>query len=486
MVVKPARGVISATAFAQQGSLQIMSMKPGALFLALFAAMALVRPAAGETLTEALTQTYLGNPRLDAQRARLRAADERVPQALAGWRPTVETFGEAGYRHFERFERGIVDEDSNLFNRRIGAELNQPVFRGGQTIAATRGAENTVRAERARLWSVEQQVLLDATTAYVDVVRDQAVLDLTIRNEQRLIRQLEATQDRFRVGEVTRTDVFQAEARLARATADRIAAEGNLQASRATYRNVVGGMPGRLAKPPLPTPLPTGVEAAIAAAVAGNPDILAAEFDERSALDDVDRVRGELLPSVDLIGRAEREWDSTRENQSFTDGSALVRLTVPLYQAGSVYSRLRQQKQTVAQLRRSLDQARRNVQEVATQSFNDLETARAAIQSFKKQVRANEVALEGVQREAEVGARTVLDILDAEQELLDSQVDLVRSERDQVVASYQLVAALGALTGEKLQLPVEYYNPQAHYREVRGKWFGGDSTGDISGDFKKR
>jgi len=444
------------------------------------------RLAEAETLTDSLTAAYMSNPTLAAQRARLRTADEQVPQALSGWRPTVQAFGDAGPRRIERNNKAgagtLTESNENLFNRRLGGSIDQPIFRGGRTVAATRGAENSVRAERARLWSVEQSVLLAAISAYVDVYRDQAVLDLTIRNEQRLGRQMEATQDRFRVGEVTKTDVFQAEARLARATADRIEAEGNLVSSRATYRNVVGEMPGSLLQPPLPSPLPLNREASVAAALSGNPDILAVEYDERAAMDNIDEVRGELLPSASLVGNAEREWEATRNGARFDTFEALARVNVPLYQAGAVYSRLRAAKQAASEQRRLLDQSRRDAEESATQAWNNLETARAAINSFRAEVQANGIALEGVEREAEVGARTVLDVLDAEQELLDSQVSLVTSQRNEVVAAFELVSAIGDLTAEKLHLPVEYYDPKKHYRAVRDKWFGGGSIGDIGSD----
>ncbi len=209
----------------------------------LLAATAMVAswPAAAQTLQEALAEAYEGNPTLNAERARLRATDEQVPQALSGYRPTITSNVQAGGRWIDSNQESVTgQQDDALFQRQYGASIEQPLYRGGQTMAAVRGAENTIRSERARLESVEQTVLLDAVTAYSDVYRDQAVLELTISNEQRLNRQLEATRDRFQVGEVTRTDVSQAEARVARAVADRIRAEGDLARSRAVFRNVVG------------------------------------------------------------------------------------------------------------------------------------------------------------------------------------------------------------------------------------------------------
>jgi TolC family type I secretion outer membrane protein len=447
-------------------------------------AMLIDNAAVAQTLQETLAAAYESNPQLDAQRARVRATDEQVPQALSGYRPTLQTFSEIGPLYQYSNDKSLVGKENNaLFSRTYGASIQQPLFRGGQTAAAVRGAENTVRAERARLDSTEEQVLLNAATAYSDVYRDQTVLDLNIRNEQRLARQLEATRDRFQVGEVTRTDVSQSEARLARATADRITAEGSLAVSRATFRNVVGIVPGILQRPLLPQDLPASLGDANRIATDENPNVTTAGFLERSTLDSVDQVRGELLPTVSVIGRLQRQEDLSRKDSRIDSVEGLVNVTVPLYQAGSVYSRLRERKQLAAEQRKLLEQAQHDAVETATRAWNDLETAGAEMGSFAKQVEANQLALEGVQKEAEVGARTVLDVLDAEQELLDSQVSLARSQRNQVVAAYQLKSALGVLTARQLDLPVQYYDPALHYREVRDEWFGGSSGGDVSTDF---
>lgn len=453
-----------------------------ACLLSLPLSVGLWLPAAqAQTLEEALSSAYLNNPTLAAERAALRATDERVPQALSNWRPTLEAFGGVGKRTTDTNRRTTLGGGGrqDLTPRSYGAQVTQPLFRGGRTIAETRAAENAVRAGRSRLDSVEQQVLLSAVTAYMDVYRDQAVLNLQIRNEQRLGRQLEATRDRFQVGEVTRTDVFQAEARVAGATAARVGAEGSLERSRATYRNVVGEVPGVLKQPSIPRDLPNTLERAVTAAQRQNPDILEAEFTERASLDTVDQIRGEGLPTLNLQGTAERGEDITFENTRTDALEAVVNLDVPLYQAGAVASRLRESKQNVVENRRILDQRRLDTIEAATSSWNNLQTARAALASFRKAVQANEVALEGVQREAEVGARTVLDILDAEQELVNSQVDLVGAERDEIVATFELKTAVGELSAHELALPVPYYDPAVHYDDVRNRWFGSDSVGGL-------
>lgn len=438
-------------------------------------------PAVGQSLDEALATAYGNNPELQAQRAALRATDEQVPQALSGWRPQIEGTAGAGRRKINPDnDISTVRGTQRLNPREAAVELRQPLFRGGQTVAATRAAENEVLARRAQLFSVEQDVLRDAATAYSEVYRDQAVLDLQIRNEQRLARQLEATRDRFQVGEVTRTDVFQAEARLARATADRVDAEGSLEVSRASYRRTVGEMPGLLGQPAPPADLPINGDQAVGLAADQNPVVKFAEYQERSALDQIDQVRGQLFPEVDFTARGETGKERTIENGTSHEWSALVNLRIPLYQQGVVYSRLRQQKQVAAQRRREIDANRRQAVQDAKDSWARLEAARAAVRSRKKEAKANEIALEGVQQEAQVGARTVLDILDAEQELTNSQVELVRAQMSEVTSAYDLKRAVGELSAARLELAVDIYNPEIHYNEVRGLWWGTSSDGDVN------
>jgi outer membrane protein len=453
------------------------------VFLGLLAGAGLFGHAAfGQTLTDALVAAYLGNPTLERDRANLRATDEGVPQALSGWRPQLRSFGEVGKRSVDDNSKTAIQGNDDLTPESYGVSIEQPLFQGGRTVAQTRSAENTVRSGREQLRSSEQGVLFNAAQAYLDVYRDQAVLELRIQNEQRLARQLEAARDRFQVGEVTRTDVFQAEARLAEATAQRVAAEGDLDSSRARYRNVVGETPGNLKRPEIRRDIPADLKETIQGALESDPDLLAAEFTRKAALDDVDVARGQLLPEINLIGRATRDREQARQGARFNTYEGLVRLDMPLYQSGSVYSRVRQSKQSAAAARRSIDRFRRLAIQRATQSWTDFETAEAQIRSFTKSVEANKVALEGVQSEALVGARTVLDVLNAENELLNSQVGLVRSQRDEGVAIFELLSATGRLTAQHLELPVDYYNPETHYLEVRDKWFGLGSQGDSSDD----
>ena len=443
-----------------------------ALLSLLFGGAALVGPAYGQTMSEALAAAYLNNPTLEAGRAGLRATDEQVPQALANWRPSIDLEGDISRAETFSDARTSGGKDQIRTPRGIALNITQPLFRGFRTEAEISEAENTISAERYRLLAIEQEVLLDAATSYMDVVRDQAVLEFNVGNEQVLRRQLEATRDRFQVGEITRTDVSQAEARLAGASADRIQAEGNLEAGRAAYRNVIGQAPENLRAPDAPSGLPVNKEDAIATARKGNPNVLAALSDERAARDRVAGVRGELLPTLDLSGKLSRDLESVNNTSRTHEKSIKATLTMPLYQAGAVHSRLREARQTVRRERLQSEQVRRDAEEDATRGWERLITARARVESFSAQVRANGIALEGVEREAAVGARTVLDILDAEQELLDSRVNLVGARRDEIVATFVLKAAIGQLTARQLSLPVQYYDPGRHYREVRDKWVG--------------
>jgi TolC family type I secretion outer membrane protein len=423
-----------------------------------------------DSLDDALVSAYTTNPTLDAARAQLRAIDEGVPQALSNYRPTVTGIGSIGKSDVTT-KSSFFSQSAGLTPRAATVDINQPVYRGGRTEAQTDQAENTVYAGRSQLLATEQDVLLAAATAYADVYRDQAVLDLNINNEQVLRRQLQATQDQFQVGEVTRTDVSQAEARLAAATAGRIQAEGNLESSRAVYLNVVGVAPGKLTEPPALKDLPANREEAIALSE-NNPTVIAANFTELAARDNVHLASGELLPTVSLDAQYDHQ-DETSSLNSFGESTSITaQMSVPLYPGGATYSRIRQAKQTVMQRRKEIEAARRNASQQATQAWDLLTAARARVKSFEAQIRANEIALEGVRQEATVGSRTVLDILNAEQELFGSQVNHVTAQHDTFVAGMQLKSAIGQLTAKSLALPVKYYDVEEHYKEVRDKLWG--------------
>ncbi len=442
-----------------------------------FAFLGAGAPVLADSLDEALVSAYSGNPTLLAARAELRGVNEQVPQELSNYRPSAFVDGQAGVERNDTEPSSQSTETTNPWE--VLLDVEQPLYRGGRTVAGVARAEADVQAQRARLHSIEQDVLLSAVAAYMDVWRDEAVLQLNINNEKVLARQLEATQDRFDVGELTRTDVAQSESRLARATAERIGAEGDLTASEAVYLEVIG-VPPELAALEPPTSvagLPGMQDEVVRAAIDSNPDVVSARFDESSAEHQIAVSRGQLLPEAFLTGEA-RHSENFGSSDNETDlVRGLFEVSVPIYQQGLVSSQVRESKQTAAQRKREVEEAARSVERFAVDAWAGLETARAQSESFRAEVRSNEIALEGVRQENAVGARTILDILDAEQEFLDSQVSLVRARRDEIVAGYAVLAAMGRLTARDLGLAVEPYSPEADYQAVRNRWFGLEAPG---------
>jgi TolC family type I secretion outer membrane protein len=439
---------------------------------AIFAVMlcgAFATPASAVDLNEALAQAYASNPTLESARAQLRATDERVPEALSGWRPTVVGQAQGGKTWIEQNTPLLLDQ--NLESREFNVTVSQPVFNGFETVSSTSAAENRVLSGRANLANSEQQVLLQAVQAYMQVVRDRAVLDLNRNNESVIGQQLQATRDRFDAGEVTRTDVAQAESRLQGAIADRIAAEGNLTASIAIYRQVIGEEPTDLKMPENQLDIPANKDEAVAQSI-NTPAVVAAKYQADAAKDDIDVAFSELLPTVSIEGSWTRSEEQNAEEQSNDVGQILGVLRVPLYQAGAPDARVRQSKQLYQQSRRQIDEAVRAGEQGAVDAWRTYETALAQIDSFKEQVRATEVALDGVKQEQQVGARTVLDVLDAELEALNAKVSLVQAQTNLVVARYQVLASVGRLTAKNLALDVSIYDPQKHYDDVRNKFIG--------------
>lgn len=431
---------------------------------------ALPWPGSAQTLSDALIAAYNNNPTLQAARAQLRATDEQVPEALSNYRPTVTGTGNLG--------RDWTNQSSAFFStgqvtnpRSAGVTITEPLYRGGRTEASVDRAENLVKSGRAQLSATEQSVLLAAATAYVDVYRDQAVLDLNISNEQVLRRRLEDTEEQFKVGIITKTDVSQAEARLAQAVAERIQAENNLNSSRAVYRNVTGTSPGTLEAPEPLAGIPGTSDEALAG-VPQNPTVIAAGFNELAAREDVRISTGELYPTLSLNGTYDHGDDTLSKGSYQQTTAVFALLNMPIYPGSAAYARIRAAKQVVQQRRKETEAAERNAAQDATQAFESLISAQAQVKSFDKQIQANEIALEGVRQEESVGTRTVLDILNAQQELLDSRVNKVQAEHDALVAVLQLKTAMGRLTAQALDLPVAYYDVNAYYEEVRDKLWG--------------
>lgn len=448
----------------------LISRRLRPLALSAASAMALLAAtASAETLTQALTNAYTTNPQLLSERARLRATDEELNQANAGWRPTVTVNGSAGWS--EDYQDDISGDS---WSADITASQN--LFDGGATFARRDIAKAQIRAGRASLRGVEGGVLLGAVTAYMDVVRDLSTVELSKRQVEVLDRERQASQDRFDVGEITRTDVSQAEAALSGARTALIAAQAQLEASRAAYIRVIGKAPKDLqSAPPMPQ-LPKTLEDAIREAMALNPALVASREVQLASEAGVDLAVSGLLPSVDLqaqYSRGETNSNALLSTNRTTDaGSIGVGARVPLYQGGAEYSAIRQAKQTNNQNRMLAAQSEREAVEDVTNAWEGFQAARASIQSAQDQVNASEIAYEGVRQEAEVGARTTLDVLNAEQALLNARVALITNQRNEYVAAYGLLAAMGRLTAGDLALPVEVYDPVPHADEVAGKLIG--------------
>jgi outer membrane protein len=466
-------------------------------------------PVAAETLQEALSNAYLINPVLNSERARLRATDEQVALAKSGLRPNISASGDAAFQNQEsdivggsrQAEQQQCDAETralepafcaslasqtNIGNiesqlssdgvthpRGYSVQLSQPIFEGFQNLNAIRQAKATVQAAREGLRAVEQTTLLNAATAYVDVVRDQAVVRLRDSNVEVLTEQLRQTKDRFNVGEVTRTDVAQAEARRSDAITQLYAAQANLKTSRATYEQIVGHPPSNLVHPPsIVHLLPSQLEDAMTLGDGENPFILTTVYQEEASLYNVNQIMGELLPEVTLDAQYQQRFglSNTLKEQQVT--TIMGRVNVPLYQGGGVAARIRQAKETNNQLKKEVEDARLRIHAEVISNWGLLQSTASQITSAQDALEANRIALEGVREEEKVGQRTTLDVLNAELEYLGSQIQLVTAKRDRVVAEYSIYASIGRMDAQTLGLSVPYYDPLEHYEIIKNKWFG--------------
>ncbi len=437
-----------------------------------------------DTLEWALVQAYQNNPSLNAQRASLRAIDENVPQALSGYRPKISVTANGGYDYASTMthtvNQSVFPNTVSYTNyatpyeqRGIGATATQTLFNGLQTANKVRQAESQVMGARETLRVTEQQVLLDAATAYMNLLRDQAILDLNRRNVEVLTEQLKQTRDRFNVGEVTRTDVAQAESRLAAGRSSLLGAQSNYVTSQANYRRVIGVDPGRLAPgTPVDRLSPNALDHAIVQGQQQSPSVLAAMYGVDVAELAVKVSEGALYPNLSVVASASKNWDPLYNVNKQTLASIVGQLTVPIYQGGGEYSAIRQSKETLGQQRLNLDVNRDQARATVVQSWGQLDASKAQIEATTAQVNAAEIALNGVREEARVGQRTTLDVLNAQQELVNARVALVTAQHDRVVASYTLLAAVGGLSMQHLGLNVPIYDPQVHYQQIRDAWIG--------------
>jgi outer membrane protein len=436
------------------------------------------------TLPAALIQAYINNPQLNAQRAATRAVDENVPTALSGYRPRVTGSASLTEVYIDTLTKAEGPGGRTIFNRSKGAQLaetyglttTQTLFNGFQTANRTRQAEGQVFSARETLRSTEQAVLLSAVTAYMNLLQTAAILELQRSNVNVLEVTLRQTRDRFAAGEVTRTDVAQAESRLAAGRSQLSLAESNFVTAKAQYLQVIGvPAPARLS-PAMPVDRlsPRTLEGAFARGRSEHPAVTTAMYDIDIALLQVKVAEGALSPTLTAVGNVTKSFGSTQSLNIVENlnASLAAQLSVPIYQGGQEYSAIRQAKETLSQRRIDLDTARDQVQATITQAWGQIEAAKAQINATQAQVTAAEVALNGVREEARVGQRTTLDVLNAQQDLVNARVALVTAQRDRVVASYTLLAAVGSLSPQILGLKVEVYDPMVHYQQVRDAWGG--------------
>jgi outer membrane protein len=441
---------------------------------------AAVSSADSETLEQALVLSYQNNPQLNAQRAATRATDENVSIALSGYRPRLTATGSLSEVYLENVARvplppGFARTAGENAVATVGASASQTLFNGFQTGNRTRQAEAQVFAARETLRATEQTVLLSAATAYMNLLRDAAILELQRSNVNVLETMLRQTRDRFSAGEVTRTDVAQAESRLAGGRSQYLSAESNFVTSKAQYQQAIGVPPGGLrAAMPVDRFSPRTLKASLARASTEHPTITAAMYAVDAAVFQVKIAEGTLYPALTLQGSVNKSFGSATALDNLQSFSAAIgaQLSVPLYQGGQEYATIRQAKETLGQRRLDLDTAREAVRSNATQAWGQLEAAKAQIESTMAQVNAAEISLNGVREEARVGQRTTLDVLNAQQELVNARAALVTAQRDRVVASYSVLSAVGSLSPRILGLKVQQYDAVTHSHQIRDVWIG--------------
>ena len=434
-------------------------------------------PAAADTVEWALAAAYQSNPQLNVQRAIVRETDEQVPQALSGYRPRISATATAGMisgSETEYFPGSppVVITGNALPTASAGLTAVQILYNGFQNANRTRAAESQVSAARAALQNTEQTVLLNALTAYMNLLRDYASLELQKRNVAVLQQELRQTRDRFKLGDVTATDVSQAESRLGAGETQVLIAQANYETSVAVYRQVIGTQPGKLGPgTPVDRFCPQTLEQALEL-TDHHPSVILAMYNVDFAQLQIKIAEGALQPTLSLQGSAQQAWNPAIGVSQTTLLQGVGQLSVPIYQGGAEFSAVRQQKEGLGQRLLELELARRQIRQGIAQAWSQFLSSKSQIKTTDIQVKAAENALNGVRREALVGQRTTLDVLNAEQELVNARVAVVTAERDRVVASYTLLAAVGRLSPQVLGLNVESYDPNVHYQQVRDAWVG--------------
>lgn len=445
------------------------------LFAGLLLTLAFSAPQSvvSQTLDAALARAYVANPTLNAERASVRVTNENVPQALSGYRPRITASADIGASITDARIPGGGNSTSRLGPRGAGLQIDQTLFDGGKTRSAVSQAESQVLGARATLQNIEQNVLFDAATAYMNVLRDTAILALNRNNVEVLEEQVRQTRGRFQAGEVTTTDVAQAQARLAQAESQAILGESNLKTSIARFRQNVGAEPKQLAPGrPVEHLLPKSLPAALSAALSSHPAIVASLHGVDAAELQVKVTQADLYPVLGVRGTVQQRYDEDSFGDKVRSAGIFGTLTVPIYEGGQVYSRTRQAKETAGQRRIEVDTQRDTVRAAVVSAWGANEAAKAQITAAQVQVRSAEIALSGVREEAKVGQRTTLDVLNAQQELVNARSTLVTAQRDRVVASYAALSAIGRLSAETLKLKTEIYSSRRHYDQVKGLLWG--------------
>jgi len=461
-----------------RGTAGIGSSFPGIIHSTLVAAVLAVlapRIACAETLPDALVRAYQGNPQLNAERAKLRSTDEGVPQALSGYRPQVTVGLSAGLISLRNLLPDNTSQSAQLKPWVAGITLNQTLFNGYKTGNTVRQAEAQIRSGRESLRAVEQSVLLDGATAYMGVLSNQSLVEAQRLNVQFLRETLETTRTRLRVGDVPPTDVAQAEARYARATADLNNAEVALAISQATYTQVIGVAPGRLVTAePADRLLPHARDEAIALARRENPAIVGVTYDVDAAQFAVSIAESGLFPTVGVQGNVSRnvQTDTTLGTTRTDQASIIGTLNMPIYDGGLAASQVRQAKEGLTQNRVLLDRVRAQAETATIAAWATHEGAKTGLAAAQAEVRASTIALDGVRKEALAGKRTTLEVLNSQQDLILARARLIAAQQDRVVASYTLLSAIGHLDRAHLALKSQDYDPQTHYQQVRDVWHG--------------
>lgn len=446
----------------------------GAAVSVLLLALAGPTHALADTIDAALVRAYQNNPQLNAQRAQVRSTDENVPQALSGYRPRVSLTASGGYQYTDfQSQRGGAPTSGPGIPRSVGLTASQTLYNGNQTANRTRAAESQVSGAREALRSLDQSVLLSAATTYMDYLRDAATLEVQRSNVRVLEQTLKQTRDRFNVGEVTRTDVAQSEAQLAAGRTQALTAEANLNTTRANFRRIIGSEPTNLAPgSPVDRFLPSTLASAIELGLIEHPNVTAAMFGIDVNFLQVKVAEGALLPTVTLQASATQSYEQSLIQYRAFNAAAVAQISVPIYQGGSEYSLIRQSKENLAQQRLNLETTRDQTRATVVQWWGSLQATKAQVQSAQAQVTASEIALNGVREEAKAGQRTTLDVLNAQQALVNARVALVTAQHDRVVASYNVLAAVGRLSPQVLGLATTTYDASVHYHQVRDSWVG--------------